>query len=565
MKSETALVNGKIYSVDLNGNITRGTSIAIADGKILKIGNREDIDDTIDEQTNIIDCHGKTILPGLCDAHCHPAISAGLYAGCDLFGVYINERQTPDDVIDIYLQKLQSFIDNHPDYELYRGSGWVINNFPENRLPTRHDLDKICSDKPVILESFCIHYAWCNTKALELAGVCETTKDVIAGKIYREPDGYPTGLLSQPEAMNLVKLNVPGYDFSVDQYKDAFLYYQKEYANKYGVTLIHDCMHSDNAREAYIQLAQEGRLTVRLRGVYVLEPAFFKKQLPEFISRKGKDNIGNDFRIDTIKIFTEGEFVFEEPYEKSFLQANNLPADYNGHLYWSDEDLTSSISKAIKSGFNVHLHAMGDASVRQSAVCIANAQKISETKPRNIIAHLMLCDDDIAELMGTEEIIAQCMPRWMVYDSDIAGMAPQIGKERAENSYPFRKFIENGVIVAFGTDFPVTPPPDTMHEIHCAMNRSVFPDAPDYEKFKGKVLGTEAPATLSEAIKAISINGAYQTFCDDFTGSIEEGKSADLVILDADLENVPLDELYKINVLKTIFKGKTVYEKEVRR
>ena len=79
-------------------------------------------------------------------------------------------------------------------------------------------------------------------------------------------------------SMNLVKLNVPGYDFSVDQYKDAFLYYQKEYANKYGVTLIQDCMHSDNAREAYIQLAQEGRLTVRLRGVYVLEPAFFKNR-----------------------------------------------------------------------------------------------------------------------------------------------------------------------------------------------------------------------------------------------------------------------------------------------
>jgi predicted amidohydrolase YtcJ len=118
------------------------------------------------------------------------------------------------------------------------------------------------------------------------------------------------------------------------------------------------------------------------------------------------------------------------------------------------------------------------------------------------------------------------------------------------------------VRVAFGTDYPVTPPPDTMHEIQCAMTRRVFPDAQDYDKYKVNALGTEPPATMEETIRSLSINGAYQIFAEDYTGSIEEGKSAELVILDNNIEETPIDDIYSIKVAKTIFKGKIVYEGE---
>lgn len=163
--------------------------------------------------------------------------------------------------------------------------------------------------------------------------------------------------------------------------------------------------------------------------------------------------------------------------------------------------------------------------------------------------------------MAENDIVANCQPRWMVYDSDIEGMTPLVGAERAGKAYPLRAFLDEGVKVAFGTDFPVTPPPDTMHEIQCAMTRTVFPDAPDYDKFKGKVLGSEKPTALHEAVKAITLGGAYQMFLDDLTGSIEPGKSADLVIMDTDLENTPADMIYAAEVEKTLFKGKVVYEK----
>ena len=582
--ADKALINGRIYSPDKDENIIRGEAVLIKDGKIMMVGSEEEAKAQIGEETEVIDCGGKTVLPGMCDAHCHPSIAASTYSGCDLFGIYIQDGETEDEVIDKYMDRLKKFIDEHPGNGLVRGTGWVLGNFQGERVPTRHDIDKICSDRPVVLESFCQHNLWVNTKAIEAAGVDENTPDVYAGRIYREENGYPQGIFNDPEAMNIIKLNVPGYDFTVEQYKEAFEFYQKNYANPYGVTLVQDCMHSDNARAAFKELADEGRLTVRLRGVYLMEPGKAAEQFPEVLKRKaaGLDDSGDDFRIDTIKMFAEGMFSLVEPYDEAFTKENGLPADYNEPLYWSDDEFIDTAKNAIEAGFSVHVHAMGDNAVRQSADCLSRAQKAAGVSaagstaegaagtgsaaangfvPRNVIAHLMLMSDEDVKLMAENNIIGNCQPRWMVYDSDIVGMTPMVGAERAAKSYPLRNMLDAGVKLAFGTDFPVTPPPDTMHEIQCAMTRTVFPDAPDYEKFKGKVLGDERPADLHEAIKPITYGGAYQMFLDDITGTIEPGKSADLVIMDTDLENTPADKIYAAKVEKTIFKGEIVYEK----
>lgn len=560
-KADLVLCNGQVYSISLDNKERTGQSIAVQDGRIVKIGTDDELSAYIGTDTEVIDCKGHTVLPGLCDAHCHPSIAAGVYAGCDLFGIYIQAGETREQIIGRYMERLKRFIEGNPQLELVRGTGWVVGNFLAERMPTREDIDQICDDRPVILESFCQHNLWVNTKALEAAGIDENTSDVYAGDILRDADGYPTGIFREPEAMNLIKENIPGYDFSVEKYKEALLYYQKEFANKYGVTLIQDCMHSDHAREAYAELAKEGKLTLRARGVYLLQPKDFEKQLDGFIARKGEDNVGDDFRIDTVKIFAEGEFVLLKSYEKEFLEECGLPDGYTGTPYWQDEELISAAARAMEAGFSVHIHAMGDGSVKQSVHCLAQAQKRAGKKGRNVVAHLMLADSESVREMSEAGIIANCQPRWMVYDSDIAGMIPMVGKMRAEAAYPLRAFLEENVTVAFGTDFPVTPPPNTMHEIQCAMTRRVFPDAPDYERFKDKILGNEQPATLQEAVKALSLSGACQMFLEHETGSIEEGKSADLVILDSSLEEMPPEEIYTIHTEKTIFKGNVVYEK----
>ena len=561
-KAELILINGKIYSIDGDGQRISGTAVAVTDGKILATGTDEEIKALADDATEIIDCGGKSILPGLSDTHCHPSIAGATASACDLFGIYRQEGETSEQIIEKYQQRLKEYIEANPDKELYRGTGWVESNFAgDEEFPTCEDLDKICSDKPIILEAFSQHNLWVNSKAMEIAGVNADTPDPSIGKIYRFPDGRPSGVFNDPEAMDHIKTNVPGYDPSVEEYKEMLLWYQKECANKYGVTLAMDCMYSDNARDAYVELAKEGKMTMRMRGVYFLEPKDPIEHLEAFIARKGMDNVGDDFRIDTVKMFAEGEFNLLEPFEDEFCDAIGIPRGHNGPLYWPDEIFEKCAEMAMEAGFNVHVHAMGDGSVKQSVDCLVNAQKKVGKQPRNTIAHLMLVPEECAAAMGENNIVGNVQMRWMVYDDDIYGMFPLMGKERAERAYPLRLLLDNGVVVAQGTDFPVTPPPNVMHAIQCAMTRSVFKDAGDYDRLKDGVLGTEKPATLDEAIRIVTMGSAYQTFLEDVTGSIEPGKSAELVILDRDIEAVPVDEIYSIEVEKTIFKGKVVYEK----
>lgn len=561
-KANLVLVNGNVYSIDKDGNRISGTAVAVEGDKITAVGTDEEIKAYIGQETEIIDCDGKSILPGLSDTHCHPSIAGATSAACDLFGIYRQEGETAEEIIEKYQLRLKEYIAANPDKQLYRGTGWVEGNFAgEEEFPTCEDLDKICSDKPVILEAFSQHNLWVNSKAMEIAGVNKDTPDPSIGKIYRFKDGSPSGIFNDPEAMEYIKANVPGYDLSVEEYKDAILWYQKECANKYGVTLAMDCMYSDNARDAYVELAKEGKLTLRMRGVYFLEPKDPIKHLEEFIARKGQDNVGDDFRIDTVKMFAEGEFNLLEPFEDSFCEECGLPKGHNGPLYWTNEMFEKCAEMSMDAGFNVHVHAMGDGSVKQSVDCLVNAQKKTGKQPRNTIAHLMLVPEECAVAMGENNIVGNCQLRWMVYDDDINGMIPMMGRERAESAYPLRMLLDNGVVVAQGTDFPVTPPPDVMHAVQCAMTRRVFKDANDYERLKVNALGDEKPATLDEAIRIVTMGSAYQTFLEDVTGSIELGKSAELVILDRNIEETPVDEIYSIEVEKTIFKGKLVYEK----
>ncbi|MCG8482424.1 MAG: amidohydrolase family protein, partial [Clostridia bacterium] len=397
-------------------------------------------------------------------------------------------------------------------------------------------------------------------------GINANTKNPSAGNITREADGYPAGLFQEMSAIALIKNGIPGYDYSVEQYKDTLRYYQKNLANNYGVTLINDVLFTENAREAYKELAESGELTLRVRGVYHIDNDKFEENFAEATARKGKDDINDLFKINTIKVFIEGEFAMCEPYERKMTESLGLPADYTGNPLWQAEDNKKIFSDAMKEGFQIHAHAMGDKSVKQTIESYEYAQKIHGNENRNIIAHLMAVKPEDIEKMGQLKLIGACQPRWMLCDTDLEGFCvPYFSKDRAYDFYPNKRLRDAGCVVAYGTDFPVTPPPNPFHEIQCGMTRSVFPDAPDFETYKGLVLGPDGDklrdaVTLEESIQSLTINGAYQNFLENVTGSIEIGKSAELVILDCDIENIPMEEIYKINAVTTIFKGKIVFD-----
>ena len=563
------LVNGKIYSVSIDDKRIRGSAVAVSGGKIIAVGNDDEIKPYIGDNTRVFDCEGNTILPGLCDAHCHPSFAASFLVACDLYTVRAEGSDSCDDVIEKYKNRIRQYISEHPDEKIIRGTGWNLAYFNgsggEFRLPDRHDLDQISTEKPILLESYCQHNLWANTKALEIAGIDENTKTPQSGTVRRDADGYPTGLFQEFSAINLVKEAIPEYDYSVEKYKTTILTYQKTLANIYGVTLANDCLQTFNAIEAYKQLAEEGLLTMRFRGVYPVDSDKAEEMFQEALDRKGKDNAGDCYGINTIKIFIEGEMCMCEPWEKEITTVLGLPEDYCSQAFWTEEKAGEYIKKALASGFQVHIHAMGDRSVKQAVNALEYAQKEVPGDHRCAIAHLMAVKPEDIEKIGELKTICAVQPRWAVYDTDVEDFyTPYFGRERALRFYPIKQLIDAGGVTVFGTDFPVTPPPNPYHEIQCAITREVFKDAPDYDRFKGRALGPDGNerrdcTSLDEAIKSLTINGAYFNYLEDITGSIEIGKSADLVVLDNDIENMPVDEIYKIKARATFFKGRQVY------
>lgn len=564
--ADLAFMNGKILSVDLQKQVTRAEAAAVKDGKILAVGTSEEIKAYIGNSTEIVDCGGNTLLPGLADAHCHPSASANTYAACDLFQITQEQGESNESVIKKYAEQLKAYVASHPDAKVIRGGGWNRAFFNgsngDTRVPNRHDLDAVCSDRPMVLDSYCLHNIWVNTKALELAGLDADTPEPETGVIHREADGTPSGIFEEATAIELVKNNLPDYDYTVEEYKKVIKRYQLEDANRYGVTLVCDAKHTDNARKAYCQMAEDQQLTLRARGVYILDNAQPELDWQVALERKGKDCPNDLFQINTVKMFMEGEPCMMEPYDPKINEINGNPPDYCGALFWTREEGTAYMKKAIEAGYQIHMHSMGSRTTKLCIDCLEEAQKASNGNDRNVIAHLMEVRDEDAGRMGELNIMANCQPRWMVHDTDVEDFyTPYFGREHAEHFYPNKKLLDAGCRVAYGTDFPVTPPPNPFHEIQCAMTRSVFPDAADYERFQGRVLDEAEQVTLIDAIQALTINSAYQNFLEDVTGSIAVGKSAELVLLDCDLEQIPVEQIYDVQVERTYFKGKLVYDR----
>ena len=572
MNADTILTNGIVFSISGDGRRAEGEAVAVADGLILAVGDSASILQYADEKTKVIDCKGGTILPGFVDGHLHSALAASVFGNCSLFGVSCAQDESSDDAINKYVAEMEKFIADHPEQSVYRGTGWdrayFTGGYKNTRWPSRKDLDRICRDKPVIMESYCQHALWTNTKAIELAGLDETTPEPVNGSITRDENGYPDGTFLEMESKALIIDNMPGYDYTVDEYKESFLRFQEEFALPSGVTFVNDCMSTENYIEAMKQLAREGKLKLRVRGVYLLDNINDAERIAEINSRKGTDNVGDLFGIGTIKLFFDGEFATLEPYEPEAIASNGFPEGYCGECFYSDEEVNEGLAKAMATGLQIHIHACGDRVTRQAARGLVYAQNRTGLHRRNVIAHLMLVQDDDKQIIGGNGIICNVQPRWMVYDLDSTGNSEvMFGRKRAMEFYPYKTLLDAGCRCACGTDFPVIPSVNPFEGIETAITRCIYEGAALYApQFKGVPLGplddpTKECVSLADVVRSYTYEGAYQNFIEDVTGSIEVGKSAELVVLGCDLEAVPADEIHFIRPEMTFFKGDLVYQK----
>ena len=555
--------NAKVYSVALDGIETHAEAIAIKDGKFAYVGDETGVTEWIGDATEVIDCKGKSVIPGLGDAHLHHAQAVLKYGTCSFGDILPNpETDTPDGVVKQIQEKLKAYAEEHKNAPVIRGFGWdrmwfagVLQGIV--RPFTRHDVDAVIPDKPVVLTSFCGHLVLLNTKALETAGVTKDTDDH-HGLIVKEADGTPSGYISEPAIFRPIIDRIPNYDFTPEEYHDCLKKAFDE-LNASGYTLLCDCQQVETSYAVLSEMARNGEFTARVSGVHNVNDATRESDLEKAIANRTKFDVDELFMVDTVKYFADGSLAMIEPYTE---RASDKEPGTREPLLWDEEHLKESMALANKEGFNIHTHAMGSYAIRRVIDCYENAQQLyPNPKIRNIIAHCTFIEPEDRVRMGKSHIIASNQPGWFSDNpTEEPVMVAWWGEDVVRQTYPSKSLIDNGVVCAYGSDFPVNAAYG-LAGIQVAMTRRHVKLDPTYELFKDlpAALPNEC-VSLKEALQAHTIHVAYQAHLEKVTGSIEVGKSAELVVLDSNIETTPADQIQDIKVLETVFKGKTVFK-----
>lgn len=419
------------------------------------------------------------------------------------------------------------------------------------------------SDRPVVLDSYCGHVAMFNTKALELAGVLSAdTPEPEAGILRRGADGIPDGYVQEPALIGPLCAKIPDFNFTAQQMRDGMLAAQELFLSR-GYALISDLMKTSGAYEVLKEMASDGSLRLRTSGTFLIMDDTRDEDMQYAIDNRNSFNVGDMFTVNTVKYFVDGTPSPFAPFSAQYLKDNGLPDDYVEPLLWKEDHLVESMKNAVEAGFNIHVYSMGDRAQKAVVDALVEAQKLDlGHNLRNIIAHNMLIAPEDVKRMGDNGIIANIQPLWM---NENAILSPEngytFGPEQQKRFYPYRSLLDAGVVCANGTDFTVALP-DPLAAIQIAMTRKVVATDKDwYERCKDvPAMNPDECVGLNDIVKSLTINVAYQLHMENLTGSLEVGKSAEMVILDGDLENTPVEDICKLNVVETIIKGKTEYK-----
>ncbi|MFB7115716.1 amidohydrolase [Streptomyces sp. NPDC056190] len=540
-KADLVFTHGPVHTGDPAR--TRASSLAVTEERITAVGHDE-VRELIGPRTEVVDLSGKLLLPGFQDAHIH-AVYGGLeLAECDLTGAL---------EVDEYLRRIREFADDHPESTWITGGGWSMESF-EGGLPSRQLLDSVVPDRPVYLVNRDHHGAWANTRALELAGVTRDTPDPADGRIEREVDGTPSGVL-QEGATGLVARLVPAKT-AADRL-DGLLRAQR-LLHSLGITGWQDALLGEfngqpDPSDAYLAAAREGTLTARVNGALWWDRGRGPDQIPELVSRRAELNHGR-FRAGSVKIMQDGIAEnFTAAMTSPYLDACGCATANSGLSFVDPVALRSYVTELDALDFQVHFHALGDRAVREALDAIEASRTANGRRAtRHHLAHLQVVHPDDIPRFAQLGAIANIQPLWAAHEPQMDELTiPFLGPERAAWQYPFGSLLRAGATLAAGSDWSVSSP-DPLAGIHVAVNR-MEPGATD-----GRVFLPEQRLDLATAVAAYTAGSAHVNGLDD-TGALRPGHLADLVVLDRDIFTAPAEEIHTARVLRTYVSGALVH------
>lgn len=530
------------------------TAVAVTAGRVAAVGADDEIAAMVGSRTEVVDLAGRMLVPGFQDAHVHPP-SAGLdRLRCDLSDLHTRDR---------YLQRIHEYASSHLESDWVLGSGWAIDVFPGG-TPLATDLDAVVPDRPAFFSNRDNHGAWVNSKALELAHIDRDTPDPADGRIERDDRGNPTGTLHEG-AMLPVQRVIPPATFD-EQVKGALL--AQEYLHSLGITAWQDAIVGEYATmpdsfDTYLYLAERGDLTARVVGALWLERDRGVEQIDRLLDRRSRGRVGR-FQATSIKIMQDGICEnFTAAVLSPYLDASGALTDNCGISFFPPGELNELVTRLDAEGFQVHFHAIGERGVREGLDALEAAQQANGTNDnRHHMAHIQVVHPDDLPRFARLGVTANAQPLWASNEPAMVELnVPFLGNERSTWQYPFAGLVESGARLAFGSDWPVSSP-NPLWGMHVAVNRTVFESYPygTTERALTDPLLPHQRLDIETALTAYTRGSAFVNHLDQDTGSIEEGKAADLVVLDQNLFEVDSSDIAEIEVLLTLIDGRPVFE-----
>ncbi len=550
--ADLIVVNARILTMD-EAN-PRAEAIALAGGRILAVGTEGDVRALQGPQTQVVDAGGASVLPGFIESHIHMFGGAEELGHLQLAGI---------EGFEALKARLSAHAAAHPDDALLTGHGAGYTMISEDEPLTRHHIDRIVADRPVVLVGADHHTSWANTKALEMAGILHGKAVNPGNEVVMGPDGLATGELRESEAMspvfhlggpNRTHLGIetggepdPAPTAAEWEADKAIMRRGLAHAAKHGITSFHNMDGNFYQLQLMAALEEDGTITVRGQVPY-----HFKKPmtLADLEKASEMDRRYNSEWVSSgmVKVFMDGVLesgtaFLVEPYADR--------PDWHGEPYFSNEEFAELATEIDRRGLQIAVHAIGDGAVRRVLNGYEAAQKANGVRDsRHRVEHVELITEEDMPRFAELGVIASMQP-----PHPPGGMCfpleptlSRIGEKRRYLAYAWRRIKETGAALAFSSDWPVSPI-DPLSGIQAAVTRTPWEEGdPDHS------------VSLHDAIAAYTIGSAYAEFAEDRKGMLKPGYFADLVILEGDIEAVEPQHIRNVRPKMTICGGRVTYE-----
>jgi hypothetical protein len=531
--------NGNIYTV--NESQPKAEALAVKYGRIVFAGSNAEAKKYEVKGVRVVDLKGRTVVPGLADAHYH-------FSGVGFREMNLNLEGATS--LEDFLAKVKARVDKAKPGEWVTGRGWIETFWKPQVFPTRWDLDKIAPNNPVFLTRADGHGAVANSAALKIAGVDRNTENPFGGEIMKDKQsGEPNGMLLD-RAQGLVTRHIPA---STRADLEQALILADKRSLSLGWTQIHDAGTSWDQIELMKKLLSEKKLNIRLYEAIRGPGADAQRLL-----REGPQVGLYDGRLTvrTIKVSIDGALGSKG----AALLENYSDHDTAGFLTQKEDQVLPMLKEALRKGIQVEVHAIGDRANRTILDWYEGAfndvpmiERMDRSDPRWRVEHAQIVHPDDIPRFAKLKIIPSMQPSHAIGDLHFA--VSRLGVKRLAGAYAWQSFIKQGNVIAGGSDAPVERG-EPMIEFYAAVARK------DQKGFSGAGWHPEQAATREQALKMFTIWAAFAAFEEKNRGSIEVGKWADLTVLSADIMKIPEPEILKTRCAMTVINGEVVFQEK---